>query len=290
MRQKEALFDHFNEWGFDERGWGIATRKRYVQRIRQAEVWLTKNRNVSVLFATPKDLKAFLFGTEPTARNRNNIRQALVAWGDFLVDQEIARVNHAKELPRLKEPEYLPKALSPQQAHRVEVAAKQMGPMIEVMVLIMLYAGLRRTEVQYLQWSNINDGWLRYTGKRQKPRAVPIAKPLQRALDRWKQRTVEAEWLFPSPKIEGRAMSNTTLRAIVHQVGGLAGIPKLHPHQLRHTFATRLLETGSDVRTVQEALGHTSATTTSIYLKVRPARLQDAMERLNYIEEVKPAP
>ena len=285
MRQKEALFDQFNEWGFDNRGWGVATRKRYVQRVRQAEAWLISNRNVSILFASTKDLKAFLFNTEPTARNRNNIRQALVAFGDFLVEEGIAKVNQAKELPRLREPEYLPKALSPKEAHRIEVAARHQGPLIESLVLMMLYGGLRREEVQQLQWANINDGWVRFIGKRQKPRAVPIAKPLQKALDRWKTKTYEVAWLFPSPKYEGRPMSVSMMRRIVRTVGGLAGLPDLHPHQLRHTAATRLLETGADVRTCQEFLGHTSATTTSIYLKVRPARLKEAMERLNYQEE-----
>lgn len=285
MRQKEALFDQFNEWGFDNRGWGLATRKRYVQRIRQAEGWLTKNRQVSVLFATTKDLKAFLFDSTPTARNRNNVRQALVAFYSFCVEEGIRRDNPATELPRLREPEYLPKALSAQQAHRVEIAAKHQGVMVEAMVLLMLYGGLRRAEVQMLQWSNVNDGWLRFVGKRSKPRAIPIAPPLQKALDRWKAKTYDAEWLWPSPKYEGQPMSVSMIRRILIEVGRVAGIPELHPHQLRHSAATRLLEQGADVRTIQEYLGHTSATTTSIYLKVRPARLKQFTDKMNYDQE-----
>ena len=282
MRQKEALFHQFNEWGFDNRGWGIATRKRYVQRIQQAEGWLTKNRQVSVLFATTKDLKAFLFDSTPVARNRNNIRQALVAFYAFCMEEGIRKDNPAVELPRLREPENLPKALSTQQAHRVEVQARHMGPMVEALILVMLYGGLRRTEVQMLQWSNATDGWLRFVGKRSKPRAVPIAPRLQNALDRWKAQTYDAEWMWPSPKYEGRPMSSSMIRRIVMEVGDKAGVKDLHPHRLRHSAATRLLEQGADVRTIQEYLGHTSATTTSIYLKVRPARVKRFTDVMNY--------
>jgi len=59
----------------------------------------------------------------------------------------------------------------------------------------------------------------------------------------------------------------------------------MYPHMLRHTFATRLMETtGGDIRSAQEALGHADPKTTSIYLRVRPARLKDAFESLTYEE------
>jgi integrase len=284
VRQKDALFAQFNEWGFDEKGWTPHTRNRYTHRIRAAEEWLTKNRKVSVLFADTKDLKAYLFSTTPSARNRNNIRQALVAWCEFLIDQGIGKANPALGLKRLPEPDSFPKAISPKEAHRVEVAARHHGPMVEALILVMLYGGLRRDEARLLQWGHLDDGWLRFQGKGNKTRAVPVAKVLGRALDRWKAKSLEPVWVFPSPKFPERPMSESYLRTLVLAVAETAGVD-LHPHKLRHTAATRLLETGADMRTVQEYLGHSSASTTAIYLKVRPVRLKEAISRLTYVEE-----
>jgi site-specific recombinase XerD len=73
-------------------------------------------------------------------------------------------------------------------------------------------------------------------------------------------------------------VSVSTLKEIGLQVG-----IGLYPHLLRHTFATELLEAnGGDLRVVQEALGHASPATTAIYTKVRPARLEEAIAKLDF--------
>lgn len=279
--QKDALFRQFNEWGFDAKGWSPVTRNRYQHRVRAADQWLVANRNTSIIHASTKDIKAYLFSTSPSARNRNNIRQGLVGWGEFAVEEGIWQHNRALELPRLPEPVSLPKAFDPQQAHKIEVACKQFGPMIEAMILVMLYAGLRKTEARTLKWREVEDGWLRFQGKRGKWRAVPMAAPLEKAMKRWKTKSLEVEWVFPSPRKEGSPISERHFHYLVNQVGELAGVP-LHPHLLRHTAATRLLETGADMRTCQEFLGHADPKTTSIYLRVRPPKLKEAVARMTY--------
>ena len=87
---------------------------------------------------------------------------------------------------------------------------------------------------------------------------------------------------LPSPRHEGRPISETYLRYIVRDAGNLAGIEHLHPHVLRHTFATRLLERGADLRSTQEVLGHSKLDTTAIYTRVRPARVAEAVEKLDF--------
>lgn len=291
MRQREELIQKFLQWGLDERGWAKATRERYGRAIRNADRWFEANRKVTLITCRQIDLKAYLFDQSPNARNRNRIRQVLVAWGEYMVEEGFWPVNHALTINRLPEPELLPKALEVNVAHRIEVAAKHFGPMRESMVLIMLYCGLRRSEVRDLEWRHIGeDNWIRFKGAKGrggggKERAVPLAAPVIKALARWRVVCDDPRWIFPSPRGAGKPISERHMHTLVAEVGELAGV-HLHPHLCRHTFATRLLEMGADLRTIQEALGHSDPKTTSRYLKVRPARLKDAMDKMNYIDEV----
>lgn len=289
MRQREALYRRFIEWGFDERGWAEATRTRYLRNLRHADKWFAANRTTTLITCRAMDLKAYIFDQTPNARNRNRVRQVLVAWGEFMVEEGFWPVNHALAINRLPEPELLPKALDNSVAHRIEVAAKHFGPMTEVLILVLLYCGLRRSEVTNLEWRHISeDGWLRFKGAKRrggggKERAVPLADPVLVAVARWRAQCHDPRWVFPSPRRPGKPISERHTHTIVNQVGDLAGV-HLHPHLCRHTFATRLLEMGADLRTIQEALGHSDPKTTSRYLKVRPARLKEAVGKLSYVE------
>lgn len=80
-------------------------------------------------------------------------------------------------------------------------------------------------------------------------------------------------WVMPSPMTNrDRPVGYTTLHKGVRDLGDAAGVTGPHPHVLRHTAATRLLETGADVRVVQEFLGHASVAVTPVYLRARPVR------------------
>lgn len=291
VRQKEALVRQFLEWGWDERGWSPNTRERYGRVVRGADRWLEPNRHVSIVTARAKDLKAYLFAQTPNARNRNRIRQTLVAWGEFMVDEGFWEANRALEIRRLPEPELLPQALADEDARRVKASARSFGPMIECLILVMLFAGLRRSEVRVLEWRHVGeDGWLRFKGAKGrgghgKDRAVFLAPPVRNALTAWKVKSSDPQWIFPSPRFSGRPISERYLHSLVADVGNMAGVP-LHPHALRHTFATGLLELGADLRTVQEALGHSDPKTTAIYTRVRPAHLREAIEKLTFDKKV----
>lgn len=289
MRQKDALFREFGEYGFDFMGWSKETRRTYIGRVRKADRWLGEVRNSSLIYARPKDLQAYLFSTSPKARNRNNIRQALVGWGKFAVHKDLWTVNHALALPRLPEPELLPRAFEETVAYRIEVAARSLGFQVECMVLLTLYGGLRRGEVRDMEWSSIafEEGWLTAKGTKgrgghRKERKLPLAPPLARVLNQWRRECPDAHWLFPSPVKPGHPISERTIANRFDEVGEVAGI-HLHPHLLRHTFATQLLRaSGNDLRTVQVAMGHTNIRTTARYLKVWPADLRAAMDKLRY--------
>jgi len=282
VRARERIFMEFERWGFDERGWLPNTRDKYYRTVVIADHWLQQNRGRSLLWATTRDMKAWLFSTTPDPRSRNNRRQALVAFGAFMLAQEMGEVNHALGLPRLQEPRALPKALTAQEARALLVVAPAFGPMANAMMHMFLYAGLRLTECRTLKWVYVEEAWLRFKGKRQKEREIPLHPDAVAALRRWEVHEQSAEWIFPSPFNSSRPLSKTTAQEIVRKVGRAAGIEGLYPHILRHTSATMLLEATSDLRTVQEFLGHSSPAVTAIYTRIRPTRLREAVNRLTF--------
>lgn len=280
-RAKRELFHRFDRWGFDQKGWGRNTREKYFREARAADTWLLAHRGVSILFASSKDLQAFLFAKPPNARTRNNTRQALVGICDFLVAEGMAQVNNAKGLPRLPEPESVPKALPPEMVRRVEIAALTFAPMDRALLLVYITGGLRKTEARTLERTAVTeDGWLRFAGKRERMRWVPLDETAVAALRSWLLEDPDPRWCFPSPRFSGRPVSDTYVRRLVYDLGDLAGVPGLHPHVLRHSAATEMLEATDDIRTVQLFLGHASLSTTQIYARVRPVRLREAVTKV----------
>lgn len=280
---KRDLFYEFARWGWDAKGWSLATRTTYGNHCKLGDVWLESHRDVSIFCASFLDLREFLYTKNTTARHRNNTRQALVGLGEFLVDTERWTFNPAYALPRLREPINIPKALELDEAQRILRAAQALGPQYHVLIGTLLYTGLRREEARTLTWDDLGPDmqWIRFRGKRDKERVIPIHPDLAQILRPWRYAS-SSPWLFPSPRSPERPMSAGTLRCLVKEAGDFAGIVGLHPHVLRHTFATCLLETGANLRTVQEALGHSNPQTTVIYTKVRPSGLREAFGALDF--------
>ena len=282
---RDDLFRRFDAWGFDQRGWSKSTRRKYYLVARNADAWLILNRRVSLCWARSKDLQAYLFSTVPSAANRNQIRQALVGFGDFLIAEGMADANPALGLPRLPMPDYLPKPLPSSAARRVERVAPTFGPMVNAMVQLFLFAGLRKTELRTLQRSAYSDGWLRIQGKGERIRSIPLHPIAQGALESWLALAPRSRWVFPSPRFDDRPVCDTWVRRTLWDVGDAAGIERLHPHTLRHSAATELMErSDGDLRAVQVYLGHADPKTTAIYAKVRPGRLAAMVGRMSYQE------
>jgi site-specific recombinase XerD len=122
-------------------------------------------------------------------------------------------------------------------------------------------------------------------GKGGKERMVPFGRTAAEALRAWREVAdtirdpqVEGDPIFFGNK--GRRMSDRAVRTMVDKWVGQASIASgVHPHTLRHTFATHLLEGGADLRSIQELLGHASISTTQIYTRVESARLKSAYAR-----------
>jgi integrase/recombinase XerD len=149
-------------------------------------------------------------------------------------------------------------------------------------VELLYAAGLRVSELLSLrpESANLQEGWVRVLGKGSKERLVPVH---ARALGALRLYLRERERRFKSPAPElflgrsGRALSRMQFWRRLRALGARAGIKApLHPHLLRHTFATHLLAGGADLRSVQELLGHADLSTTQIYTHLDVAALKAA--------------
>lgn len=280
MQQLQLV--QFRAWGFDAQGWRESTRNAYAKRIAAGDRWLHSHRGVCIVGATRDDLRAWLAQMPTNPRTRNHSRNALVGFYAFLVDTHVRLDDPTAGIASLPEPASVPKALAHTVAGEVLDAAAGFGPMWDAMVALLLFAGLRASEVRMLEWNQVQGDWLMIVGKGGKQRMLPTHPDAAVRLEAWRDECTDARWVFPSPRIPDQALSDGWLRRKVREIGDAAGIAGLHPHALRHTAATELLESGADVRTVQDFLGHASLQTTQIYIKVRPERLAEAVGRLGF--------
>jgi integrase/recombinase XerD len=160
---------------------------------------------------------------------------------------------------------------------------KPLGIRDRAILEVMYATGLRVSEVVNLKMSDVNleGGYLRCIGKGQKERLVPLGEVAIRYtrlyLDKVRpsllRKQAEENRLFLDRL--GKPLRRETIWKMLRRYGQLAGIEeKIHPHLLRHSFATHLLEGGAEIRYVQEMLGHTSIATTQIYTHINKERLK----------------
>jgi integrase/recombinase XerD len=149
-------------------------------------------------------------------------------------------------------------------------------------MLELLYAsGLRVSELVALPASAVDGrlGIVRVRGKGGKERIVPVGQRAQQALEAYLggPRTVllrnrQSRDLFVTPR--GKRLTRQGFWKLLARYATAAGLRDVHPHTLRHSFATHLLERGADLRAVQEMLGHADIATTQIYTHVDRERLK----------------
>jgi integrase/recombinase XerC len=207
----------------------------------------------------------------------------------FLVREGVLEVNLARLLRTPKAPQSLPRVMTAEQTNALldAVAEGKLArpyPARDLLIFELLYGcGLRVSELVGLNLQDLDLGerWLRVRGKGRKERQSPFGSKAAAALERYltaRQARAGEQALLVNHR--GGRLTDRGARGIVKLYATLlAGDPSLHPHSLRHAFATHLLSDGADLRAIQELLGHARLSTTQKYTRVSLTDLMAVYDR-----------
>lgn len=220
----------------------------------------------------PDQLRLFVASEHRRGLSPKSLQRRLSACRSFytwLLKHSRIDANPAAAIRAPKAPRKLPQVLDPDEAKAlVEVSTDAPLGLRDRALLELFYSsGLRLSELCALRWRDLDfiDGLVTVLGKGRKQRSVPLGSHARNALQEWRASTGAAQ---DAPVFPGRN-GPITPRAIqlrVRQLAQQQGLFKrVHPHLLRHSFASHILESSGDLRGVQELLGHADIATTQIY-------------------------
>jgi integrase/recombinase XerD len=265
------------------------TVEAYRRDLHHLEGWLGK----PVATASADELKAYLAQLRAEGRAPATISRRISASRSFFGHQMLLGLrpdNPAAELEPPRRRRKLPRTLSPREAELLIDAAAGTVPraLRDTALVELLYgAGLRVSEAVGLERGGVDldERLVRCTGKGNKDRVVPIGRAAVEALRRYLSRGRPHLDRRHRPELFLNAQGGPLTRAgaflILRRLAEKAGLEpdRVHPHLLRHSFATHLLEGGADLRSVQEMLGHADLATTEVYLHVTDRRRRESYFR-----------
>lgn len=215
-----------------------------------------------------------------TVKRRLACLRAMCAW--FVRRDVLEASPFAKTELRIRLPARLPKCLDAGDVRRLMRNRLRCGEAYGLAVALLLVTGMRIGELATLRTSDVDasEGRLRILGKGSRERTVFVTDPrLREELRTYLSARRDGRLLQDG---RGLPLSPARIRQALLALGHLAGLTRrITPHMLRHTAATLLLESGTDIRFVQRLLGHRSILTTQIYTHVSDRALQTAIARAN---------
>ncbi|NBB68856.1 MAG: tyrosine-type recombinase/integrase [Alphaproteobacteria bacterium] len=277
------------------RGLGARTQHEYVRCVRMFAAFLGRSPDT----ATADDLRCWQLhqreqGVQPPSFNSS------VSALRFFLGVTLDRPDLARRLVVARQPQKLPTVLTPVEIQALLDAAP--GPKAKAAMAVAYGAGLRASEVVNLRAGDIDSARMLLRveqGKGQKDRHAMLSPQLLEVLREWwregRRRGVlmPGGWLFPG-RDRLTPLTARQLGRIVHAAAAVAGIEKrVSPHTLRHSFATHLLENGTDIRVIQVLLGHAKLETTTRYAQVATRTLQSVtspLDRLGALTAEPPPP
>ena len=242
------------------------TQDSYVQQVSQVAQYFNK----SPADLSPEDIRTYqVYLTNERKLAPNSILLAVSAIR-FLFKVTLKKDWTLEEvIPTCKKPQKLPTILSPEEVLHFLDCVESIKQ--RVVLTVCYAAGLRISEAVCLKPTAIDSKRMVIKverGKGQKDRFVMLSPRLLNELRTYWVRVRPKEWLFPGHH-PGHHVTKTSVEKTCNVARRRAGISKpVTPHSLRHAFAVHLLESGTDVRTIQLLLGHRSLATTAIYLRI----------------------
>ena len=263
---------------------------RTVESYRRDLEDFARRREAPIGTATTEEIESYLADLRAAGRSGSTLARRLAALRSFFRHQTLigAREDNpaaAIAAPRRTRP--LPRTLSPGEVERLIEAAAGTTPRAfrdGALVELLYGAGLRVSEAVGLERAavDLDERLVRCTGKGGKERVVPIGRRAAEALRRYLARGRPFLDRRHRPELflnsRGGGLTRAGAFLILRTLAQRAGLEpsRVHPHLLRHSFATHLLEGGADLRSVQEMLGHADLATTELYTHVTDKRRRDA--------------
>lgn len=292
------MFDYlalFEEYLVVELGLADNTRAAYLRDLRLLQKALGLQEAEALLQVSRRQLLAYMVQLKQAGRSASTIARKLAsikAFYRFLTAERYIRRDPAAVLEAAKKGLQLPKVLSVDEVDRL-LDQPNLGTLDgyrDKTMLELLYAtGMRVSELISVPVKNVDlkMQYLIVMGKGSKERMLPLGRTALRYLERYLN-VVRPQLLHGKPEAAaelfvtswGGGMTRQRVNEIIEEYGASAGISKkITPHMLRHSFATHLLNNGTDLRVVQELLGHADISTTQIYTHLDVARLREVYDK-----------
>lgn len=292
------MFDYlalFQEYLTVELGLAKNTQLAYMRDLRLLMKSLQLKADEELLQVSRQQLIAYLVRLKQEGRAASTVARKLAsikAFYRFLTAERYIRRNPAEVLEAASRGLHLPKVLSVQEVERLldEPNLGTLDGYRDKTMLELLYAtGMRVSELVNVPVKNV-DMKMQYVivmGKGSKERMLPLGRTALHYLERYLS-VVRPQLLHGKPDAAselfvtgwGGSMTRERFYEIIVAYGKSAGISKrVTPHMLRHSFATHLLNNGTDLRIVQELLGHADISTTQIYTHLDVERLREVYDK-----------
>lgn len=264
------------------------TIKNYQRDINQFKKYCLNQQLLDWKSVKPTDIRHHIANRHRKGIGSKSLQRELSAirsFYNYLLKKHLLKSNPAKQIRAPKQERKLPKVLDVDQIFGI-LESKPNSP-IEIrdvaMFELFYSSGLRLSELANLNLSDIDltEGFLRVRfGKGGKERDLPVGSKAIAAIKKWLDYRPETsdESLFTSNK--GLRLGQRSIQLRLDRWCKKIGLPEhVHPHMLRHSFASHLLESSQDIRAVQELLGHSNLSTTQIYTHLDFQHLADVYDK-----------
>ena len=248
----------------------------YSRDLHQLESWLQSNDRYDWSTVDSAQIRDFAAFVHRQGRSPASIRRLLSSARNFfrfLARESVIEINPVQDVSAPKMTKRLPRALDVDQIDRLLSMPEDgfLDKRDRAMLELFYSSGLRLSELVRLDLQDVDlgEGSARIRGKGNKQRQVPVGRKAVQALSVWLAARAnllkgDSEALFISKR--GRRLSVRSVQSRLDYRSRQMGLhQRVHPHMLRHSFASHLLESCGDLRAVQELLGHADISTTQIY-------------------------
>ena len=253
------------------------TTKNYKRDLDKFIKFLSDN-STSLERCDEQDIRLFVNQERRKGLSPRSIQRVLSSCRSFfnyLVEHKGFEKNHAQNISSPKSSKSLPKALDADLVQKLLnfKPKTELETRDKAIAELFYSSGLRLSELQGIDIGDISikERSCRVVGKGNKTRDLPIGRQAVKSLRDWilirEKYSTESDLAIFINK-QGKRLSNRSIQARLKKLSTERGLPAVHPHMLRHSFASHILESSGDLRAVQEMLGHADIGTTEIYTKL----------------------